>query len=77
MDVFTSTPACKGGRAKALERSRGKRFVNSLKEMFIQAMISRSAESPMPSGCFYGLARHFSGAEVAVLYQVLRSIKLE
>ena len=25
----------------------------------------------MPSGCFYGLARHFSGAEVAVLYQVL------
>ena len=31
MDVFTSTPACKGGRAKALERSRGKRFVNSLK----------------------------------------------
>ena len=40
-------------------------------------MIQRSAESPMPSGCFYGLARHFSGAEVAVLYQVLRSIKLE
>ena len=31
MDVFTSTPACKGGRAKALERSRGKRFVNDLK----------------------------------------------
>ena len=25
----------------------------------------------MPSGCFYGLARHFSGADVAVLYQVL------
>ena len=31
----------------------------------------RSAESPMPTGCFYGLARHFSGADVAVLYQVL------
>ena len=32
----------------------------------------RSAESPMPSGCFYGLARHFSGADVAVLYQVVQ-----
>ena len=24
----------------------------------------------MPSGCFYGLARHRGGQEVAVLYQV-------
>ena len=40
--------------------------VMSLKQNFL-----RSAESPMPSGCFYGLARHFSGADVAVLYQVL------
>ena len=37
----------------------------------------RSAESPMPSGCFYGLARHFSGADVAVLYQVLHLDGLE
>ena len=41
-------------------------LVMSLKPSFL-----RSAESPMPSGCFYGLARHFSGADVAVLYQVL------
>jgi len=58
MDVFTSTPAYKGGRGKALDRSRR----------------NRSAESPMPSGCFYGLARHFSGADVAVLYQVKRVV---
>ena len=30
----------------------------------------RGSESPMPSGCFYGLARHRGGQEVAVLYQV-------
>ena len=43
------------------------KVVISLKLNFL-----RSAESPMPSGCFYGLARHFSGADVAVLYQVIQ-----
>merc|ERR1719500_154510 len=34
----------------------------------------RGSESPMPSGCFYGLARHRGGQEVAVLYQVKRVV---
>ena len=72
MDVFTSTPACKGGRGKALDRSRRNRLAyHNIHGLFHPDHVSnRSAESPMPSGCFYGLARHFSGAEVAVLYQV-------
>ena len=48
-------------------------FIPNLCESVMSSKPSylRSAESPMPSGCFYGLARHFSGADVAVLYQVL------
>ena len=29
MDVFTSTPACKGGRGKALDRSRRNRLAST------------------------------------------------
>ena len=80
MDVFTSTPAYKGGRGKALDRSRRNRsqpsfYVAATEQHKILSSNSsylRSAESPMPSGCFYGLARHFSGADVAVLYQVIQ-----
>ena len=28
----------------------------------------------MPSGCFYGLARHRTGGEVSVLYQVKKIV---
>ena len=65
VEQMTSTPANSGSKCRprpevSLDRSRPR--------------LTSGEVSPMPSGCFYGLARHSTGDEVSVLYQVKRIV---
>ena len=66
LELFTSTPAnyssskCRPRPEVSLDRSRPR--------------LTSGEISPMPTGCFYGLARHRTGDEVSVLYQVKRIV---
>ena len=76
MELMTSTPAsCSKARPRRSEASldRSRPRMKHL-DRSRQDHKSLEAESPMPSGCFYGLARHRTGAEVSILYQVKRTI---
>ena len=76
MELLTSTPAsCGKARPRRSEASldRSRPRMKHL-ERSRQDHKSLEGESPMPIGCFYGLARHRTGAEVSILYQVKRTI---
>ena len=66
LELFTSTPANYGSSKSrprsevSLDRSRPR--------------LGSGEVSPMPTGCFYGLARHRTGDEISVLYQVKRIV---
>ena len=65
LEQLTSTPANSGSKCRprpevSLDRSRPR--------------LTSGEMSPMPSGCFYGLARHSTGDELSVLYQVKRIV---
>ena len=63
MDLLTSTPDPASGRKT------GRR--GSARLLPARSLDSSAAAPPsLPTGCFYGLARHRTGAEIAVLYQV-------
>ena len=76
MDMLTSTPASSAKKQRpraeaSLDRSRPR-----MKHLERSRQDQRSLDrmENMPSGCFYGLARHRTGAEVSILYQVKRII---
>ena len=76
MDMLTSTPASSGKKQRqraeaSLDRSRPR---VPLLDRSRQYQRSLDRLENMPSGCFYGLARHRTGAEVSILYQVKRII---
>ena len=75
MELMTSTPAS-GKKLRprteaSLDRSRPR-----MKYLDKSRSDHRSleAEPVMPSGCFYGLATHKTGAEVSILYQVKKIV---
>ena len=75
MELLTSTPA--SGKK---QRQRGEASLDRSKHR--QRYLDRSrtdhrsldSEAGMPSGCFYGLARHKTGGEVSILYQVKKIV---
>ena len=74
MEMLTSTPTAKKRRPRinsSLDRSRTR-----MKHLDRSSQDQRSLDrlENMPSGLFYGLARHRTGAEVIILYKVKRII---
>ena len=76
MDVLTSTPATSGKKRRPRANSSLDLSRNRMKHLDRSSQDQRSLDrlDNMPSGCFYGLARHRTGAEVSILYQVKRII---
>ena len=76
MELLTSTPASSSRKIRprgevSLDRSRPR--LNCSQERIKHH--NRSVDdSMMPSGCFYGLARHRTGGEISILYQVKRIV---
>jgi len=76
MELMTSTPASSSRKIRpraevSLDRSRPR--LNCSQDRLKHH--NRSVdESMMPSGCFYGLARHRTGGEISILYQVKRVV---
>lgn len=77
MELLTSTPASSGRKIRprgevSLDRSRPR--LNCSQDRMKQHHNRSVDESLMPSGCFYGLARHKTGGDISILYQVKRIV---
>lgn len=77
MELLTSTPASSSRKIRpradiSLDRSRPR--LNCSQDRMMKHHNRSVDESMMPSGCFYGLARHKTGGEISVLYQVKRIV---
>ena len=80
MDMLTSTPSSAKMKQSGL-RARPEASLDRPRPLGKQLNRPRSRQEQrplvtdnMPSGCFYGLARHRTGAEVSILYQVKRIV---